>query len=225
MGDFAATLGIQNSRVRSTGNMGTLSLGMADTADFLAGIYLSSQQQADRKATAASQFNSLVSIKGVNVTGYLHQPNSFMNSNVSVATLGTSTLLNPMTTNSSPQTAAAGTNLVNQVVPFAFPVRKTSDLVVMLLDSTGQQTTLTETTDYSVTINGSSGGSVTVFDAVPASSQIEVMGSFGLYVLGNSKRTQAPSVTIQATGLPDVVWSSLTATGDYQNGQLVIQSL
>jgi hypothetical protein len=63
--------------------------------------------------------------------------------------------------NQTNRTSVTGTG-AEQEIPFTFPITATSDLVVYKrLTSTGVETQLAETTDYTVSITGDTGGTVT----------------------------------------------------------------
>lgn len=86
--------------------------------------------------------------------------------------------------NTTNRTSATGSATVGQVIPFLFPVTDSSELVVKTrVTATGVEATLTETTDYTVTVNGDSGGSVTLVGSVAATSQI--------WVIRETPKTQA----------------------------------
>jgi hypothetical protein len=79
-------------------------------------------------------------------------------------------------TNQTNRTSAVGNAGVGQVVPFAFPISDNSDITVLeRVTATGVETTLTETTNYTVTNNGASGGSITTVTAVAATSEIHIV--------------------------------------------------
>lgn len=78
--------------------------------------------------------------------------------------------------NTTNRTSAVGTNAVGQEVAFSFPINATSDLVVMTrVTADGTEATLTETTDYTVAINGDSGGTVTMVTAIATTSEIHLI--------------------------------------------------
>ena len=73
------------------------------------------------------------------------------------------------------RTSAVGTNTAGQEVAFTFPVNATSDLIVKTrVTATGVETLLTETTGYTVVVNGDSGGTVTMVSAVAVTSEIHI---------------------------------------------------
>jgi hypothetical protein len=77
--------------------------------------------------------------------------------------------------NESNRTSAVGTNAVGQAITFLFPINATSEIVVKTrVTATGVEATLTETTNYTVTISGDVGGTVTMVTAVAATSEIHV---------------------------------------------------
>jgi hypothetical protein len=69
-----------------------------------------------------------------------------------------------------------GTGNVGQVIPFSFPITDTSDLTVLYRSrSDGVETSLTETSDYTVEITDDIGGEVTMVTAVTSSYNIMVV--------------------------------------------------
>lgn len=79
-------------------------------------------------------------------------------------------------TNQTARTSATGSGSVGQVVPFSFPIGSSSDLTVYSrVTATGVETLLTETTNYTVTVSGDSGGSVTTVTAVATTAQIHIV--------------------------------------------------
>lgn len=71
-----------------------------------------------------------------------------------------------MISDETARTSAVGTNAAGQEIPFSFPILASSELVVKSrITSTGVEATLTETTDYTVSVNGDSGGTVTMVAA------------------------------------------------------------
>jgi hypothetical protein len=84
--------------------------------------------------------------------------------------------VNMTVSNVTNRTSAVGTNTIGQVIPFSFPITATSDLVVKTrVTTTGVETTLAETTNYTVTITGDIGGSIIMVTAVPATSYIHII--------------------------------------------------
>lgn len=74
--------------------------------------------------------------------------------------------------NETRRVSAVGTNTVGQEIPFAFPIKDTSDLTCFSrVTSTGVETSLTETTNYTVTIDGNDGGTITLVTAVVTTAQ------------------------------------------------------
>ena len=68
--------------------------------------------------------------------------------------------------NMTARTSATGTATAGQQIAFSFPAAATSEIVVKSrVASTGVEATLTETTDYSIALNGDSGGTVTMVAA------------------------------------------------------------
>lgn len=88
-------------------------------------------------------------------------------------------------------TSAVGSGVVGQIIPFTFPITATSDLLVYdKVTATGVETLLTETTNYTVTISGDAGGSVTTVTAVAATSEI--------YIIRATPKTQ--TIDLEAGG-------------------------
>ncbi len=78
--------------------------------------------------------------------------------------------------NQSNRTSATGSGSTGQEIPFLFPISATSDLTVYkLVTATGVQTTLTETTNYTVTISGDTGGTVTTVTTIETTEQIHIV--------------------------------------------------
>ncbi len=78
-------------------------------------------------------------------------------------------------TNSDVRTSAVGTNTIGQEVPFTSPIKSTSDITVRsVVTATDVISPLTETTNYTVVINGNSGGTVTMVTAVATTSEIHI---------------------------------------------------
>ena len=76
--------------------------------------------------------------------------------------------------NTTRQTSVTGSATIGQEVPFSFPVLDTSELkVVTRVTATGVETVLTETTNFTVELDDE-GGTVTMVQAVPATTQIHV---------------------------------------------------
>lgn len=88
-------------------------------------------------------------------------------------------------TNTTNRTSATGTASAGQEIPFLFPIIATSDLQVLkVVTATEAETTLTETTDYTVAINSDSeGGTVTMVAAVGTANEI--------HIIRNTPTTQA----------------------------------
>jgi len=93
--------------------------------------------------------------------------------------------------NQTNRTSAVGSGVIGQEVPFTFPITATSDLLVKSrVIATGVETTLTETTDYTVSISGDTGGTLTTVTAVAATSEI--------HLIRNTPKTQ--SLDLEAGG-------------------------
>ena len=86
--------------------------------------------------------------------------------------------------NQTARTSAVGTNVAGQVVPFTFPINASGDITVKTrVTATGVEATLTETTDYAVTISGNTGGSIELVSALATTSEV--------FIIRNTPRTQA----------------------------------
>jgi len=73
------------------------------------------------------------------------------------------------------QTSADGTNTAGQEVPFEFPIVETTDIGVKTrVITTGVEADLVETTDYTVDIDGTSGGTVTMVNAIATTKEIHI---------------------------------------------------
>lgn len=82
------------------------------------------------------------------------------------------------------RTSAIGSGAIGQEIAFTFPINATSDLtVIKRITATGVETTLTETTDYTVVITVGTGGTVTTVTAIETTEQI--------HIIRNTPRTQA----------------------------------
>ena len=78
--------------------------------------------------------------------------------------------------NQTARTSATGSAGAGQEIPFSFPIANTSDLLVLTrVTTTGVEATLDETTDYTVSISGDTGGTVTLVDALAATSTCHVI--------------------------------------------------
>lgn len=78
--------------------------------------------------------------------------------------------------NQTNRTSAVGANTVGQVVPFLFPINDTSDIaVIQRVTADGVETTLAETTNYTVAIVGDRGGSITMVTAVATTAEIHII--------------------------------------------------
>lgn len=77
--------------------------------------------------------------------------------------------------NQTSRTSAVGSNTAGQVIPFSFPITETSDIKVKTrVTATGVEADFTETTDYTVTINGDVGGSITLVAALATTSECHI---------------------------------------------------
>ena len=78
--------------------------------------------------------------------------------------------------NETARTIATGTAAAGQEITFLFPINATSDLKVMTrVTATGVEVTLDETADYTVVITGDTGGTVTLVDALAATSTCHII--------------------------------------------------
>ena len=87
--------------------------------------------------------------------------------------------------NTENRTSAVGTAAIGQEIDFDFPITATNDLQVLkVVTATSAETTLDETTDYTVSINsGSEGGTVTMVAAVGTANET--------HIIRNTPTTQA----------------------------------
>lgn len=86
--------------------------------------------------------------------------------------------------NSTARTSAVGTNAAGQEIPFSFPIGASSELVVKSrITATGVEATLTLTTDYTVSVSGDSGGTVTMVAAWAT--------TYELWLIRETTKTQA----------------------------------
>lgn len=93
-----------------------------------------------------------------------------------------------MISNTTSRTSAVGTNVAGQEIPFTFPVGATSELTVKTrVTSTGVETTLTETTDYTVDLNSDGSGTVTLVAALATTSEC--------FIIRNTPETQTLDLT------------------------------
>ena len=78
--------------------------------------------------------------------------------------------------NQTNRTSAVGNGAIGQEVAFTFPYNATSDLtVISRVTLTGVETTLVETTNYTLTAASETGGTLTTVTAVAATSQIHII--------------------------------------------------
>lgn len=74
------------------------------------------------------------------------------------------------------RTSATGSGSSGQVVSFSFPITATSDLdVIKRVTATGVETTLAETTNYTVVITGTTGGTVTTVTTIETTEEIHII--------------------------------------------------
>lgn len=79
-------------------------------------------------------------------------------------------------TNQTNRTSATGSGSTGQEVAFGFPISVTTDLTVYKrVTATGVQTTLAETTNYTVSISGDTGGTLTTVTAIETTEQIHIV--------------------------------------------------
>jgi hypothetical protein len=77
--------------------------------------------------------------------------------------------------NETARTSATGTNTAGQEVAFSFPIADTTDVIVKTrVTATGVEATLTETTDYTISISGDTGGTLTLVSALATTSQVHI---------------------------------------------------
>lgn len=78
--------------------------------------------------------------------------------------------------NQTNRTSAVGTGSTGQEVPFSFPITATSDLTVYSrVTATGVETALAETTNYTVSISGDTGGTLTTVTAIETTEEIHLV--------------------------------------------------
>lgn len=76
------------------------------------------------------------------------------------------------------RTSVVGSGSTGQEVPISFPINATSDLsVYKRVTATGVQTTLTETTNYTVIIVGDSGGTLTTVTTIETTETIHIVNN------------------------------------------------
>lgn len=78
--------------------------------------------------------------------------------------------------NQTARTSVVGTNTIGQEIPFSFPIKATSDLsCFQRITATGVQTSLAETTNYTVVIDGDNGGTITLVTVVATSAEFHAI--------------------------------------------------
>ena len=78
--------------------------------------------------------------------------------------------------NQTNRTSAVGNAAIGQEVPFPFPIKFTSDLLVKKrVTATGVEVILDETTNYTVVINDDIGGTLTTVTAIELTEQIHII--------------------------------------------------
>ncbi len=81
----------------------------------------------------------------------------------------------PFTVQSN-RTSATGSGSTGQEIAFTFPISATSDLSVKKrITATGVETNLAETTNYTVVISGTDGGTLTTVTAIETTEQIHII--------------------------------------------------
>ncbi len=79
-------------------------------------------------------------------------------------------------TNQTNRISAVGSGATGQIVPFTFPITDNSDLLVKKrVTATGVETTLDETTNYTVSNGGINGGSITTVTTIETTEQIHII--------------------------------------------------
>ena len=116
-----------------------------------------------------------------------------------------------MISNETARTSATGTNTAGQEVPFSFPVSDSSEIIVVKrLTADGTETTLAETTDYTVDVNGDSGGTVTLVSAIAA--------TYTIWVYRDTARTQTLDLehggTFSAENIEDALDKGVKVSND-----------
>jgi hypothetical protein len=80
--------------------------------------------------------------------------------------------------NQTNRTSAVGTNTAGQAITVPFKIENSADLLVkQRVTATGVETVLAETTSYTVTITGDTGGTVTMVNAVPVTEEVHIIGN------------------------------------------------
>jgi len=78
--------------------------------------------------------------------------------------------------NETSRTSAVGTNTAGQEIAFLFPINATSEIVVKTrVTASGVEATLAETTNYTVSISGDIGGTVTLVSALAVTSEAHII--------------------------------------------------
>ncbi len=78
--------------------------------------------------------------------------------------------------NGTARTSATGSGSIGQEIPFSFPISVSGDLLVKKrTTATGAETTLAETTNYTVAIDENLGGTVTTVTAIETTEQIHII--------------------------------------------------
>lgn len=80
--------------------------------------------------------------------------------------------------NQNNRTSAVGSGLTGQEVPFSFPLKATSDLLVKKrVTITGVETILNETTNYTISLVADDGGTLTTVTTIETTEQIHLIGN------------------------------------------------
>ena len=115
--------------------------------------------------------------------------------------------------NQANRTSAVGSGAIGQEVPFLFPITATSDLLVKKrITATGVETTLDETTNYTVEIDvDHEGGTLTTVTAIELTEQI--------HIIRNTPKTQGLDLEIGGSFSAPNVESALD-----KNTKLIIEN-
>lgn len=104
--------------------------------------------------------------------------------------------------NQTNRIAAVGSGATGQEVPFLFPITATSDLLVKKrVTATGVETTLDETTNYTVEISGDIGGTLTTVTVIETTEQI--------HIIRNTPNTQSLDLVAGGSFSPENIEDAL----------------
>ena len=104
--------------------------------------------------------------------------------------------------NQTNRIAAVGSGAIGQEVPFLFPIKFTSDLLVKKrVTATGVETTLDETTNYTVEISGDIGGTLTTVTVIETTEQI--------HIIRNTPNTQSLDLVAGGSFSPENIEDAL----------------